>query len=376
MEKHSDWTDRIRDRFENEKVTPPADGWARLEEALSGSSFPTRQPRWMVLARRATTIAAVVALCLLSYKFAEEESLQIPTFESQIAMDEDRVIESETVIPTVVVAQLRQKVVSDDVLPLSVSTIKDTTPEESANKEPLHKPKKEVSEKSKSKAKRTSSLVNYTPQEPIEQPSKKQPISISFFASGGLGTRQSESPDRDVLMSSAPQMPEQGRLFSRLKSDYRQGTFRHHQPMSFGLSFRKNFRNGLSLETGINYTLLWSDIQMPYSDEMLTQKLQFLGLPIRINWNALEREHWVLYLSGGGMMEYCVDARLGSRTFSEPGLKWSLNGGIGVEYKLGRLVGLYFEPEISYYLNDTRFRTIRSDAPLSVTLRAGLRFNF
>ena len=35
----------------------------------------------------------------------------------------------------------------------------------------------------------------------------------------------------------------------------------HHQPISFGLSLRKELTSNLSLETGLTYTLLSSDIK-------------------------------------------------------------------------------------------------------------------
>ena len=48
----------------------------------------------------------------------------------------------------------------------------------------------------------------------------------------------------------------------------------------------------------------------------------------------------------------------------------------GAQYRLGGIVGLYFEPEGSYYLTETNLRTVRTDSPLTLTLRLGVRLTF
>ena len=51
---------------------------------------------------------------------------------------------------------------------------------------------------------------------------------------------------------------------------------------------RKEFAYGLSLESGVNYTLLWSDVSMQSGGEDISQKLHFIGVPLRLNWQFLE----------------------------------------------------------------------------------------
>ena len=95
-----------------------------------------------------------------------------------------------------------------------------------------------------------------------------------------------------------------------------------------------------------------------------------------MNWQFLERGRFSLYLGAGGMAEKCVSAKFGSKSVSEPGLQWSLIGAAGAQYRLGGMVGLYFEPEAAYYLTETRLQTARTDNPLSLTLRLGVRLSF
>ena len=76
------------------------------------------------------------------------------------------------------------------------------------------------------------------------------------------------------------------------------------------------------------------------------------------------------------MIEKCVSAKFGSRAMDEPGVQWSVLGAAGAQYDLGGLVGLYFEPEVSYYFTETDLRTSRTDSPLALTLRLGVRLSF
>lgn len=211
-------------------------------------------------------------------------------------------------------------------------------------------------------------------------PRRKPRASFSLFAAGGTSSGNSLRPEVDF--SSAPMgdvssIIGNGNNFSPLKwRNYDESSFRHHLPLSFGLSFSVKFPYGLSVESGVNYTLLRSDVRMEFSSEDLSQKLHFIGVPLRLNWQFVERGRFSAYLAGGGMVEKCVSATLGGRSVDESALQWSLLAALGAQYRLGDMVGLYFEPEVSYYLTDTELRTSRSDAPLTLTLRIGVRLLF
>lgn len=157
---------------------------------------------------------------------------------------------------------------------------------------------------------------------------------------------------------------------------YDRCSFRHYQPLSFGLSLRREFAHGLSLESGICYTLLRSDARFWKGGEAFGQQLHFIGIPLRANWQFFERGRFSLYIGAGGMLEKCVAAKFGTTSVDEPGLHWSALGAAGAHYRLGGVVGLYFEPEVAYYFTRTRLRTSRTDEPLTLTLRLGVRLSF
>lgn len=211
-------------------------------------------------------------------------------------------------------------------------------------------------------------------------PDRKRPgrkTSVSLFAAGGVagasgatGTMGPNLMMSDVLISGT------NGTMAQLKYNYEDYSFRHHQPLSFGFSVRKEFAHGLSLESGVNYTLLWSDVRMQSSREDISQKLHFIGVPLRMNWQFLETGRFSMYIGAGGMVEKCVAAKFGSKSVDESKVQWSVTGAAGAQYRLGNLVGLYFEPEISHYFTETTLRTSRTDSSVSLTLRLGVRLSF
>ena len=211
--------------------------------------------------------------------------------------------------------------------------------------------------------------------------SRPSKTSLALFAGGGMtgngGLTDTRMLSYSIMENDAVAVIGNGNNLSPMqRRDYAESSFRHHLPLSVGFSVRKEFPHALSLESGVIYTLLRSDVRLPYSSDDVTQKLHFIGIPLRVNWQFVEQGRTSAYVGAGGMAEKCLSAKFGSESIDEEALQWSLLAALGIQYRLGGAVGLYFEPEVSYYLTDTELRTSRSEAPLTVTLRVGLRVLF
>ena len=152
---------------------------------------------------------------------------------------------------------------------------------------------------------------------------------------------------------------------------------KHHQPISFGVSVRRDLKRGFSVETGVTYTLLSSDAKLPGVERNVEQKLHYIGIPLRANWNFFERKLLTLYVSGGGMVEKCVYGKFGSEKETVKPLQFSVSGAVGAQLNLTRRIGIYAEPGIAYFFNDgSDVQTIRKESPLNFNMQAGLRLTY
>ena len=143
----------------------------------------------------------------------------------------------------------------------------------------------------------------------------------------------------------------------------------HHQPVRFGLSLRYRLNDRWSVESGLTYTRLSSDITTTIENETSTteQRLNYIGLPLNISYNIWKSRNFGLYISAGGMIEKSLD--------TSP-WQFSLNGAAGAEYKLTDFFSLYAEPGLGYYFKDGSITpTIYKDNPLNFNLSFGLRFS-
>lgn len=203
---------------------------------------------------------------------------------------------------------------------------------------------------------------------------RRNKTSLGLFAGGGMVGGSEGGPSHQMFSDAMNSNP--GQVVISQKYTYSDYTFRHALPISFGLAVRKDFPHGLSLESGVNYTLLMSEANGLYGAKDISQKLHFIGVPLRFNWRFFERNRFSLYIGAGGMVEKCISAKFGSRSLDEPKVQWSALAAAGAQYRLGGVVGLYFEPEASYYFTQTSLRTVRTDSAVAFTLRLGLRLSF
>jgi hypothetical protein len=143
----------------------------------------------------------------------------------------------------------------------------------------------------------------------------------------------------------------------------------HRLPVRFGFSLRYQINNRWSVESGLSYTHLSSEITT-IEDKVTTvteQRLNYIGIPLNVGYDLWQKRHFGLYVMAGGMIEKCLDAN-----------PWqlSVNGGVGAEYKVTNSFGFYVEPGLGYYFNDgSDIPTIYKDRPLNFNLSIGLRFH-
>ena len=147
---------------------------------------------------------------------------------------------------------------------------------------------------------------------------------------------------------------------------------RHHRPIRMSLTFHMPLGGIFGVETGASYTLLRSTVTTTSGSTVNRniQTLKYLGIPVNLTADLYGNDWCRLYLSGGGMAEKCVSGEI------KP-LLWSLNAAAGAQINLGRSLGIYAEPGLSYHFDDgSPVRTIYKDRPLDFMMTLGARMSF
>lgn len=152
---------------------------------------------------------------------------------------------------------------------------------------------------------------------------------------------------------------------------------KHKQPISFGVSVRKSLPKNFSVETGVTYTMLASEITYEGSSEKIDQKLHYIGIPVRANWNFINNKNFTMYVSAGGAVEKCVYGKVGGEKETVKPVQLSVMGAVGAQYNISNRVGIYVEPGVSYFFDDgSAIETIRKENPTNFTLQAGIRLTY
>lgn len=163
----------------------------------------------------------------------------------------------------------------------------------------------------------------------------------------------------------------------------------HRQPIRFGLSLRYALNDKWSIDAGLSYTMLTSDFSFSathYYAEV-EQRLNYVGIPISVNYQLWRNRHFNVYASAGGIVEKMVKGKqhfkvtvpsISERdeSVSIGPLQLSINGALGAEYQFVDWLSIYAEPGLGYYFdNGSSVPTFYQEKPLNFNLNLGLRLN-
>ena len=170
------------------------------------------------------------------------------------------------------------------------------------------------------------------------------------------------------------------------------GEVAHHcRPKTFGLSINKQLSLKWTFGTGITYTRLKSEFESEYHKARLvkTQKTDYVGIPLRLTWQIWSKGRFSAYTTGGVAFEMPVHSSLEKKYIMtadssytlKSGLKahcqWSVNLGVGVQYRIFKPFSLYLEPNMFYYFrNGSGLETYRTEHPFIITVPFGLRLTW
>lgn len=400
MKNNEKWIDALREKLNDYSEPAPASGWEQLERQLRPSVekriYPYR--RWTMAAAVALlVVASSLSLYFLGTPAADEirhtsvPALAVaPDVLPEPSLPDVQLTETEPVrqLENSPTNNARVLAKAENTLPVVEEEAIAMTGEESATEKEVMTPPVEK----KREVRRPSGRDKlHLPQSEKSAPRKgKWSVGLSVGNGGGTSMDGGEldytpTPQRVSLMdvaNDAVTIPADKELVFEdgvpyLRAPGPEPEIEHHLPVSVGVSVRKSLSKGFSIETGLTYTLLSSDIKVQGMNRVESQKLHYLGIPVRANWNFFDKKHFTLYVSGGGMVEKCVYGKVAGEKVNVRPLQLSVMGAVGAQYNATRHIGIYVEPGVAYFFDDgSRVQTIRKETPFNFNLQGGIRFTY
>ncbi len=166
--------------------------------------------------------------------------------------------------------------------------------------------------------------------------------------------------------------------------------YKHHLPVRVGVKVAYIFNEHWSIESGLTYTRLSSDMKDGTKENYFTgeQRLNYVGIPVNIKYDAWSYKKLNLYGSAGVLAEKCVSGNVNKEYVinnatkkketvgidSKP-LQMSVNAAFGVQFDVLNNVGIYAEPGVSYHFDDrSSLQTIYKEKPLNFNINVGVRY--
>lgn len=164
----------------------------------------------------------------------------------------------------------------------------------------------------------------------------------------------------------------------------------HSQSARVSLGVQYAFLPRLAVETGLSLTTLHSTVttETGTAQSSSVRRMQYLGVPLMLHFDALEWWRLGFYLQAGPMYEWCIGTQtteisgLGERLLDDTQSKqrvddgiWSLQTAAGVQLRLFQHGALFVQPGFSWHFPGTgTVENYYTTHPAAFSLSFGFRF--
>lgn len=367
----------------------PASVWEGVSAGLDKAEKHKTVVLWWRRAAAGAAVAAAVAVGVIFNHTPQQELVPQAGDSGMIAVAEpaDEIVaeETEIVIPDMIAeAEPVVKPVRNAVIKTADEAIEVVTDVAPADEIPADVA---PADKAPADEKEVETEKVYFPEDWGEETPERK-ADVSLVLSGLASTNDAQSQNRMGPMKAPsvnPAPKKTGITETSTKSTY-------GIPVSFGAGVKIDFNERWSLGVGANYTLLARKFYGKYtkvteaggiensisSDIRNTQ--HFVGIPVNAYYNIISKDRINLYAYAGGTVEKCVSDNynvLGTSIYHKEkaeGVQLSADAGIGVEFMLGKHMGLYIDPSLRYYFDCGQPKSIRTVQPLMFGFEMGFRF--
>jgi len=394
----NEFDQRLRDRLEG-VIEPAPDVWEGISKGLD------RRHRLVVIRRWSVTVAAAaaaVAIALLVFRGPrtagpveapqQTARVQQPAV-APVAPVEERV-ETQEIAP--IQEQIRSFTRSQAVAVARVDKKQQAVVEESTEQQPVA-----VEETPAEEAAPVAEPVR-PKEEVVDNRLTEDQLPAGFWTEGALEdisadrSRPAHTSQIAILSNLTTVSPEGGLLYqpgamhassqtgkstATSKVEPLATTPKFYVPLTLGLQVDFSLSDRFAIGTGLSYSYLVSQYDM-LVDKVLYEnaynQLHYVGIPLRFSYHVVQTPHFGFYAAAGAAVEKCVAQRYvyGSNTLYEKvgGVQWSANLGVGIEYWFVPRVGLYFDPSLVYFFDNSQPLSVRTQQPLQAKLEVGIRF--
>ncbi|MDR0507817.1 MAG: PorT family protein [Dysgonamonadaceae bacterium] len=378
MNNENSFDEVVREKLKDYTLLPDKDCWKTIENRLNEKH--EKKIRWLWISGTAAAIAIILIGLIFTFnnkKYLYETAEQLPGHEERI---KENVLEKET-IPNVISSNNKKtyKTSKGEIIGCS-------NPPESKHKVTIVE-----SERYPNLQKLLESQTSEEEEKsPIRTSKKSKSLSI-HVGSGALlamnnnvkNNAYSDLRSGEISMNS----PDYLKKSMLTTDDFTDIT--HYAPLSFGLTFKKELNDRFAIESGLVYTFLASKFENknPKRDAIL--QLHYLGVPLNLHVKLYGNPYskWNFYLSAGFMLEKGLLSHYSQNEYHRNGTKLnlysneridgmqsSLNLSLGVEYRIAGNYSVYFEPELSHYLENNQPISARTEIPMILGINAGIRW--
>ncbi len=375
-----DWIDAIKDKVLADRPELPPGDWERFEADYLA---PRRKRRVLPFVIALTSAAAAVfAAVMLVNRSAVPEPVSVEhTYVAEASVDVP-VAAQETPVEESVPAQAVRKVFVPRQVPDvhevedAPSTLTETVDEVSEPVTPSSEPEiAPESEKEPTQIERWPDVF-----EDVEERTAPKRVAFAPIVKGFQGK---ENGPLNSGIASPP-------LYGSDPSGFTPGlpyltrpeafSSQHVIPLSFGIDISVPLLPRLALTTGIDLSLYRSTFTETKTTGgmQFRQRAYYLGVPLRLDWTLWDEGRVSAWLGAGGKADYLVYGKFDHLRLKDNTVHCSAVGALGVQYRLHPNVGLFLQPEVSYYFKPANpaFETYRTEHPLTFNLGVGARFAF
>lgn len=171
---------------------------------------------------------------------------------------------------------------------------------------------------------------------------------------------------------------------------------KHERPLTVQLLFNRQFNSHWSFTTGLSFTKMKSAFESGNENTLIyrTQRIHYLGIPLKANFHIVESNRMNIYASGGILLDIPVSAHLTTKyvysyfydsSHNSPDINTGIHApcqlsfgiGLGAQYQILPHIDIFIEPSMYYYIPTGQgIETYRTAHPFDISIPAGIKISW